>query len=382
LLSIVSTLWYNPNYVDIRTIEDLESLYQLLKSWKHDFESLIIDSLTEINEMIKEWIEKDTWRKMQIQDWGDLFKKIKWIIRWIKELPMNVIIICQEKVITDGDWKIQAIIPMLNGKNATEIAYMMDIVAHTSIDKDSKHRITTKPDTILETKDRTWKISEFWYNAPNDFKEWIKAMASIDASDEEVKKFDPETWEELTPEVLKKREEAKAAAARKKKEDELKNVLERIEKADQTIEKEEFDRQNGEDNPTDTDQFRKAQAALLAKIQKYKAARLKLVDRKKILEIELKPEQKTETNNKEENQEKETDSEENNADQEQKTEKELTTKEKLAARSKKKKTPKKEESPMSEIADEINEEKTSDDHQSEDTEEFPREDEEDNERFE
>jgi len=57
---------------------------------------------------------------------------------------MHVIIICQEKIVNDED-SIAQIVPMLNGKNATEIAYMMDIVGYMYLDKQGKRHITTKP---------------------------------------------------------------------------------------------------------------------------------------------------------------------------------------------------------------------------------------------
>jgi hypothetical protein len=44
-------------------------LRDFLKNQEHDFETLVIDSITEISDIIKIQIEKRTGRKMQIQDW-------------------------------------------------------------------------------------------------------------------------------------------------------------------------------------------------------------------------------------------------------------------------------------------------------------------------
>lgn len=158
LLSIVSTLWYSPDFVEIKTIDDLQELYKFLKDWSHDYQTLVIDSMTEINEKIKEWIEKKIWKRMQIQDRGDLSAKVKWIIRWIQDLPMNVILICQEKISTDDDGHVINVKPSLNWKNADEIAYLMDIVAYMYIDWQWNRTITTKPNPKIVSKDRTWLL--------------------------------------------------------------------------------------------------------------------------------------------------------------------------------------------------------------------------------
>ena len=145
LLSVVSTLGYAPDYVNIESITDLQELYKFLKNWdSSEYQTLIIDSLTEINEIIKTNMENRLWRSLQIKEWWQISRKIKKIIAWLKRLPMHVIIICQEKIVNDED-SIAQIVPMLNGKNATEIAYMMDIVGYMYLDKQGKRHITTKP---------------------------------------------------------------------------------------------------------------------------------------------------------------------------------------------------------------------------------------------
>jgi hypothetical protein len=89
---------------------------------------------------------------------------------------MHVIVICQEKHNTNDDGVTESIYPMLNGKNATEIAYMMDIVGYMYIDKDGERHITTAPNQKLLSKDRSGQIGR---DAPLDFKEWVTRIGSI-----------------------------------------------------------------------------------------------------------------------------------------------------------------------------------------------------------
>lgn len=173
LLSIVSTLWYSPDYVAINSVESLQELYKFLKDWSHDYQTLVIDSMTEINEMIKEKIEKKIWRPMQIKEWGELAKQVKWIIRAMRELPIHVILICQEKLSTDDDGHVINVKPMLNWKNADEIAYMMDIVAYMYINNRGERIITTSPSEKLVSKDRTWLLQT---DVSLNFNDWVIAM--------------------------------------------------------------------------------------------------------------------------------------------------------------------------------------------------------------
>lgn len=223
LLSVVSTLWYSPDYARIESVADLQELYSFLAKWDHDYETLVIDSLTEINEIIKTNMEKSINRWLQIQDWAEVSKKIKEIIKGIKSLPMHVIIICQEKNVTDGD-KITKRVPMLNGKNATEIAYMMDIVGYLYIDSDGNRHLTTQPHEKLECKDRSGKIGN---DAPLNFTEWVDAISTLDiknniddaitanGNDDLIDELD-QLAQEQNEMAEKKQEVKKATAARKK----------------------------------------------------------------------------------------------------------------------------------------------------------------------
>jgi len=178
LLSIVSTLWYAPDYVNVTSLKDLQELYKYLRDTANGkYKTLVIDSLTEINEIIKEWIETRTGKQMSRNEWWELSRKIKNIIRSFKELQMHVIVICQEKTNANDEWVIETIYPMLNGKNATEIAYMMDVVWYMYIDKDGERHITTAPNQKLLSKDRSWQIGR---DASLNFKEWVDRIWAME----------------------------------------------------------------------------------------------------------------------------------------------------------------------------------------------------------
>lgn len=114
-------------YVKITSFAKLQEFLKFLQTQKHDYESVIIDSITEINDIIKMEIETRTGRSMQQNDWGDLAKKIELVFRGFRDLPMHTIFIAQESIEMDEGVVIK-VIPSLNGKAATKICYFMDTV--------------------------------------------------------------------------------------------------------------------------------------------------------------------------------------------------------------------------------------------------------------
>lgn len=179
LLSIADK---KPNYVDIKSLKDLKDLLQYLSTEKHNFETVIIDSVTEINDIIKQDIEKKTGRPMQLQDWGTLSKEIKGLFKGFRDLPMHVLFLAQETSEKDEDVVVK-IVPSLNGKAATEIAYFMDIVGYIFIDKAGQRKIITNATAKLLTKDRSNKIGN---EAPLDFQEWIDKVNTITLGEEKT----------------------------------------------------------------------------------------------------------------------------------------------------------------------------------------------------
>lgn len=198
LLSIAEK---NPAFVEIKSLKDLSDLLDYLKNQKHDFETVIIDSISEINDIIKQEIERKTWRSMQIQDWGDLWKKIRSILRGFRDLPMHTLFIAQESNEKDED-KIEKIVPSLNGKAATEIAYFMDIVGYLFIEKATGDRkMITSPNAKLLTKDRSNTI---WNDTEPDFSVWVEKVKWIKIGEQSIVAEHETPTEEEKPAAPKK----------------------------------------------------------------------------------------------------------------------------------------------------------------------------------
>ena len=190
-----------PQFVEINSLQDLKDLYNFLKNEKHDFETVVIDSITEINDIIKTEIETRNKRNMQLQDWGILQKEIKDILRKFRDLPMHIIFLAQETTEKDEE-KIVKYLPSLNGKSATEIAYYMDTVGYCFIDKLGNRKIGTMPNEKYLTKDRTNVIDG---GENQNFSEWVEAMKKgIAVTPTTPEKTDEKTTEKVEKKSVKK----------------------------------------------------------------------------------------------------------------------------------------------------------------------------------
>ena len=168
------------DYAEIRSLKDLRDLLLYLKNQKHNYETVVIDSISEINDIIKAELEATRWRALQLQDWAVIAKQIEWILREFRWLDMHVLFIAQEQEITD-EGKISKIVPSLNWKSATKIAYFMDIVWHMEVLATWEHVIETLSNPKLLSKDRTWLI---WNTTWADFQVWVSKLAEIEIWEE------------------------------------------------------------------------------------------------------------------------------------------------------------------------------------------------------
>lgn len=178
------------DYVAIKTVQDLRDLYDYLANNKHGYETVVIDSITEINDIIKNEIEARSGKPMQLQDWGVLSKQIKSILRMFRDLDMHVLFIAQELVDKDDVGTVLTITPSLNGKSATEIAYYCDIVGYSYVDKDNSHNVITTSSPKLLTKDRTGTLGN---STSPDFSEWVNKAQSLKLGKEEIKEVKTES---------------------------------------------------------------------------------------------------------------------------------------------------------------------------------------------
>jgi hypothetical protein len=112
--------------VTVRAWSDVQLVYQWLTQGQHDFVSLVMDSVTEIQRRAKANLKGTD--AMQIQDWGALLTVMDTVIRGFRDLtidshnPIRVAVFVAETRQINGKWT-----PYMQGQIATSLPYWVDL---------------------------------------------------------------------------------------------------------------------------------------------------------------------------------------------------------------------------------------------------------------
>lgn len=135
----------------VRRWEDVRLLYQWAASDQHDFRSIAIDSITEIQRRCKTNL-KGT-EQMKIQDWGQLLDLMDAVIRGFRDLTMDdrnsiqvVTFIAETRQNQDGRWT-----PYLQGQIAVALPYWVDVCGYLYVEQlvDTNGQPTAKVRRLL-----------------------------------------------------------------------------------------------------------------------------------------------------------------------------------------------------------------------------------------
>lgn len=139
------------------TWQHLTTIYQHLTQRPHQFESVILDSITEVQRKCKANL-KGT-EAMLIQDWGVLLVQMDDLIRKYRDLTLTdktircVIFVAETKMV-NGKWR-----PKMQGQIASDMPYWVDVVGWL------RTMMSVDPATGLETvvnKVLSIGPSDFW----------------------------------------------------------------------------------------------------------------------------------------------------------------------------------------------------------------------------
>lgn len=133
----------NPNcdVIRIKTWPELQGLYNELHRGAHDYRTVVLDSLTELQKLDMYYIlaeltkgERASGKDIDediasVREWGRSIEHIRKLVRGFRDLPMNVIFTAHQKEDKDKKGKI-TIKPSLPGKLADEVAGFLDVVLY------------------------------------------------------------------------------------------------------------------------------------------------------------------------------------------------------------------------------------------------------------
>lgn len=115
--------------VIVRDYDTIVKTYAWLQFGQHDFVSVIIDSITEVQRRCKANLVGT--EAMQIQHWGQLLSHMEMLIRDYRDLtlhptkPIRCAVFIAETRLTDGKWK-----PYVQGQLAVSLPYLMDVIGY------------------------------------------------------------------------------------------------------------------------------------------------------------------------------------------------------------------------------------------------------------
>lgn len=162
---------------EINKFDQLREAYELLVNWTWKFDTVVIDSISKMDNFLQAEIRGKR-EMMTQQEWWIFWKRMQWLIDAFMKLPMNIIIIAEEDSERDTDSVIK-IYPKVSGQTWKRLSYNFDIVWHTykMINEENKieYKINVEYDPLAITKCRWWFITN---DTPCDFNEWIKLSRS------------------------------------------------------------------------------------------------------------------------------------------------------------------------------------------------------------
>lgn len=174
------TLSLRKRYPEVKTVRckaysDIVKVYEALKSGKHPFKTVVVDSLTESQKfsmagIMRVTTEKDSDRDPDlpgIGEWGKNIEQMRKLVRAFRDLPMNTIFTAL--AMTEKDKKGNTTIkPQMSGKLSSEVAGFLDVVLYMykkDVKDEGTHRVLTSAGTEeIVAKDRTDNLPKYMKN--------------------------------------------------------------------------------------------------------------------------------------------------------------------------------------------------------------------------
>ena len=188
---LLSVAEHAPDYIEVKSMAELNAAYEFLSNEKHDYETVIIDSLTEIQNVVMTKITGPD-GSPGLSDWGVFSTEMAKILRRFRDLPMHVVFLALENKSEDKDDSGVYYGPQLYGKLADRAAAFMDFVGRMAFyrqkaegeDKPkAKRGICFYASETQTGKDRSGKLPAF---VEPTFKEILAAVGRIQTGKQET----------------------------------------------------------------------------------------------------------------------------------------------------------------------------------------------------
>jgi len=166
------------NYPDVQQVrvenwKQMQAVYDELHRGQHGFQTVILDSLTEIQKFNMYEIMLDLMTKRpdldqdvpSMREWGKNLEQMRKFVRGFRDLKMNTIFTALKKEDKNEKTGMVTTLPSLSGKLSGEGAAFLDIVGYYYVKRigsgedavDKRLLLTKKTETVI-AKDRTGQL--------------------------------------------------------------------------------------------------------------------------------------------------------------------------------------------------------------------------------
>ena len=165
----------NVEQVRVSSWPEMQKVYDELHRGQHGYQTVILDSLTEIQKfnmytIMEELVADKPDREIDVpsmREWGRNLEQMRKFVRAFRDLPMNTIFTALKKEDKNEKTGMVTTLPSLSGKLAGEVAAFLDVVVYyymksvTEDDKkvDKRILLSAKTETIV-AKDRTGTLPQ------------------------------------------------------------------------------------------------------------------------------------------------------------------------------------------------------------------------------
>ena len=151
--------------VDVQSFDTAQMAYTWLASGKHPFNSVIVDSITELQQRVLDAVTGSPSIQPQTQHWGTLLREMESFVRKLRDLRKHPVKPLWAVVLVAGSQeKNNKQRPFLQGQLGIKIAYHMDVVGYLvrqqGDDGQEQRVLHIKPFGFIEAKDNTHILSQ------------------------------------------------------------------------------------------------------------------------------------------------------------------------------------------------------------------------------
>lgn len=166
------------SYPDVHTVrvttwKEMQEVYDVLYSGEHDYSTVVLDSLTEIQKFNMYTIMDTLTQKRPdldpdvpgMREWGKNLEQMRKFVRGFRDLEMHTIFTALNTTDKDQKTGLTTMKPQLSGKLANEVAAFLDIVMYYYVkqigageDAEFKRLLLTQKTDSQVAKDRSGRL--------------------------------------------------------------------------------------------------------------------------------------------------------------------------------------------------------------------------------